>query len=208
MEQASEQSEEPGQLDLSKKPVLETNKQKTPPKQAPKQITKKEDPPQAQKSKQDQPAPAKTAQSSAASSGNQGTAGAKKEYSWNKNKAAREELRKLIRFMDMNKEFAYRDPGQIKGHAFQIANCNECDLYVHDHTNQVTVDKCVNSNIVLGPACSSVFVRNCTDCKLVIYCQQLRMRDCFNCEIMLYSQTEVSISQLKSTNRLLCTACR
>lgn len=43
---------------------------------------------------------------------------------------------------------------------------------------------------MLGPNKSSVFLRNCTDCTFVIFCQQLRMRDCVNCRVMLYTQTE------------------
>ena len=43
---------------------------------------------------------------------------------------------------------------------------------------------------MLGPNKSSVFLRNCTDCTFVIFCQQLRMRDCVNCKVMLYTQTE------------------
>jgi len=53
---------------------------------------------------------------------------------------------------------------------------------------------------VVGPTGSSVFIRNCTDCKFVINCKQLRLRDCDNCEIMLYSQTEPVLEASKDIN--------
>lgn len=67
---------------------------------------------------------------------------------------------------------------------------NRAQLYLHDFAAQTNVDKCENSDVMLGPNKSSVFIRDCKDCTFVVFCQQLRMRDCVNCNVMLYSQTE------------------
>ena len=105
--------------------------------------------------------------------------------------AARAALRKLL-FLKREGEFLYRSPGELNGKDFKIEYAKESQLYVHEHVAQCFVDRCQNSTIMVGPSKSSIFVRDCTDCKVVIFCQQLRMRDCHNLEVMLYSQTEVS----------------
>jgi len=51
---------------------------------------------------------------------------------------------------------------------------------------------------MIGPTKSSIFIRDCRNCKVAIFCQQLRMRDCHNLEVMLYSQTEPVVES--STN--------
>jgi len=40
----------------------------------------------------------------------------------------------------------------------------------------VTIDDCVNCRIFLGPVETSIFIRDCTDCKLVAACRQARRR--------------------------------
>ena len=42
----------------------------------------------------------------------------------------------------------------------------------------------------MGPCASSVFIRECKNCKLVLTPKQFRMRDCKNLIISLYTQTE------------------
>lgn len=42
----------------------------------------------------------------------------------------------------------------------------------------------------MGACCSSVFVRNCSNCTFTVACKQLRTRDCVDCTFYLYSMTE------------------
>lgn len=41
-------------------------------------------------------------------------------------------------------------------------------------------DNCSDCRVVCGPVASSVFLRDCHDCVVVVACQQLRLRDCKN----------------------------
>ena len=63
---------------------------------------------------------------------------------------------------------------------FKIESCTDCSIYVHDQHAQATIDLTKDSVIVMGPCASSTFVRNCSDCKMVLTTQQLRLRDCKN----------------------------
>ena len=39
------------------------------------------------------------------------------------------------------------------------------------------VDNCKNTTFVIGPVKGSIFVRDCTDCKVSVACSQFRCRD-------------------------------
>ena len=52
---------------------------------------------------------------------------------------------------------------------------------------------------MIGPCHTSVFARNCTNCRLFIVCQQFRSRDLKDCDVLLYSSTEPVIETSKGT---------
>ena len=97
-----------------------------------------------------------------------------------------------------------RRPGSISGQQFQIKNCNNSHIYLFDWSNTVTVDDCINCKIFIGPVkvfeeyfasflCQglclhrmsfikgSVFIRDCTNCVVVVASGQFRTRDCRCC---------------------------
>lgn len=67
-----------------------------------------------------------------------------------------------------------KEPGAIAGQQFVIANCTDCDIFLCDHCEMVTIDKCTNCRIFVGPCESSVFIRDCTQMHMVVACRQLR----------------------------------
>ncbi len=52
-----------------------------------------------------------------------------------------------------------RLPGQLNGTQFRIGNCKDTVVLVLDHTDSVTVDKCENCKILIGPS-RGRYVRN------------------------------------------------
>jgi protein XRP2 len=108
-------------------------------------------------------------------------------------------------FMCSNRkgEVFIREPGSIKGQQFIIEDCDDCDIYLMDHSAQVNIDMCTNCRIFVGPCASSVFIRDCTGCSAVFAVQQLRTRGCKELNISLFSQTEPVIessSKVKLTS--------
>jgi protein XRP2 len=69
-----------------------------------------------------------------------------------------------------------KKPGDIAGQQFIMDNLKQCKVKVLDHVEQVTIDDCDDCEIVIGPAESSVFVRDCKNCTFHVMCQQLRTR--------------------------------
>ena len=83
-----------------------------------------------------------------------------------------------------------RLPGKLNGQQFVIQECENCNIFVLDHSATITIDDCVNCRIVLGPVKGSVFFRDCKDIKCVVACQQFRTRDCKKMEVFLCCATQ------------------
>ncbi|KAL5007276.1 hypothetical protein ScPMuIL_016082 [Solemya velum] len=111
-----------------------------------------------------------------------------KQYSWD---LKRDTLNVKDYILDGVKgETVGRLPGTVNGQQFVIQNCQDCNIYIFDHTATVTVDDCVNCNVFLGPIKTSVFIRDCKNCKFVVACQQFRTRDCSQIDIFLCCGTQ------------------
>ncbi|OPL20514.1 hypothetical protein AM593_06874, partial [Mytilus galloprovincialis] len=83
-----------------------------------------------------------------------------------------------------------RVPGTVNGQQFLVQNCENCNIYVFDHSAAINIDDCVNCNFFLGPIKSSVFIRDCKNCKFILSCQQFRTRDCNKIDIFLCCNTQ------------------
>jgi len=123
--------------------------------------------------------------------------------SFEKESELRQWLLNHITVKDKKKERVVRAPGTVAGAQFIISDCEDCDIYVLDHTSTVSVDRCVNCRIFVGPCDSSVFLRECNGCKFVIATRQLRTRNCKDNDLLLYCGTEPVIEKTKQL-RLGC----
>ncbi|XP_042830118.1 protein XRP2 [Panthera tigris] len=118
-----------------------------------------------------------------------------KQYSWDQ----REKVDpKDYMFSGLKDETVGRLPGQVAGQQFLIQDCENCNIYIFDHSATITIDDCANCVIFLGPVKGSVFFRNCRDCKCTLACQQFRVRDCRKLEVFLCCATQPIIES--STN--------
>ncbi|XP_006639198.1 protein XRP2 [Lepisosteus oculatus] len=110
-----------------------------------------------------------------------------KQYSWDKREKVDPKDYTLAGLRD---DTAGRLPGKLNGQQFVIQDCENCNIYIFDHSATVTIDDCTNCRIVLGPVKGSVFFRNCRDCKCVVACQQFRTRDCKKMDVFLCCATQ------------------
>ncbi|XP_039250874.1 protein XRP2-like [Styela clava] len=120
----------------------------------------------------------------------------KKEYSWDKRTQIKVEDFALDGLQDKT---VVRLPGSIDGQQFIIQNCTNCKIFLLDYTATVTIDKCIDCQIVLGPIKGSLFFRNCKNCKCLCACQQFRTRDCSRMDIFLFCMTQPII---EASNRM------
>lgn len=79
-----------------------------------------------------------------------------------------------------------REPGRICGQQFIVEEVKNSNIILMDNSAQVNVDFAEDCHIFIGPCESSVFLRDCKNCKVVVACQQLRLRDCENLDMLLY----------------------
>uniref|UniRef100_A0A8C3KDK7 Protein XRP2 n=1 Tax=Calidris pygmaea TaxID=425635 RepID=A0A8C3KDK7_9CHAR len=93
-------------------------------------------------------------------------------------------------FSGLKDETVGRLPGKVAGQQFIIQDCENCSIYIFDHSATITIDDCVNCQIFLGPIKGSVFFRDCKDCKCIVACQQFRTRDCKKLEVFLCCATQ------------------
>ncbi|KAG8459470.1 hypothetical protein KFE25_012805 [Diacronema lutheri] len=90
-------------------------------------------------------------------------------------------------------ETVVRAPGSIHGQQFVISDCTDCDILLCDHVEMVTIDRCNDCRIFVGPCESSLFVRNCVGLKLVAACRQFRTRDCERLDVLMHCVSQPSI---------------
>ncbi|MGH0165105.1 UNVERIFIED_CONTAM: hypothetical protein FKN15_064408 [Acipenser sinensis] len=112
---------------------------------------------------------------------------APKQYSWDKREKVDPKDYMLTGLKD---ETVGRLPGTLSGQQFAIQDCENCNIYVFDHSATITIDDCTNCRLFLGPVKGSVFFRDCKDCKCVVACQQFRTRDCKKMEVFLSCATQ------------------
>jgi hypothetical protein len=123
--------------------------------------------------------------------------------SFDTEKQLKEWLLRHITVAHQQSQSIVRRPGSVAGAQFIISDCDDCDIYVLDHTSTVSVDRCTNCRIYLGPCDSSTFIRDCNDCTFVLATRQLRTRNCKNNDMLLFCGTEPVIEKTKKL-RLGC----
>ncbi|XP_050416490.1 protein XRP2 [Patella vulgata] len=110
-----------------------------------------------------------------------------KVYSWDK----RDKVNVQDFIIDgIKNDTVGRLPGDVHGQQIVIQNCENCNIYIFDHTVTLTVDDCSDCNIFLGPVKTSVFIRDCKNCNIAVACQQFRTRDCSKINVYLCCDTQ------------------
>ncbi|KAM4796768.1 protein XRP2 [Rhinophrynus dorsalis] len=110
-----------------------------------------------------------------------------KQYSWDK----REKVDpKDYMFNGLKDQTIGKLPDKVAGQQFVIQECENCNIYIFDHSATITIDDCTNCRIFLGPVKGSVFFRDCKDCKCIVACQQFRTRDCRKMDVFLCCTTQ------------------
>ena len=78
-------------------------------------------------------------------------------------------------FKDKKNENLVKNPGDVDGQVFDIADCDNSTLVIMDVCEQVQIDNCNNCRIFIGACASSIFIRNCNNCVFYSACRQLRL---------------------------------
>lgn len=110
----------------------------------------------------------------------------------------KQELMKMTIIADRVDETIVRRPGDVAGWDMNLENCKGCTILVFDRIAALNADDCEDCTLVIGPCCSSVFLRNFKRCKIAVACQQFRTRQLQDCTVLIYSQTRPIIESSRS----------
>jgi protein XRP2 len=88
--------------------------------------------------------------------------------------------------MNLEGELIVREPGTIDGQQFIIDGCKYCDIFLLDHSAQITVDNCENCRIFVGPCEGSIYIRTTKNSNFVVAAQQLRFRECSKLDVLAF----------------------
>ena len=90
-----------------------------------------------------------------------------------------------------------RGAGSLRGAQCIVADCKGGNIVLLDHTSTVSVDRCRDCRILIGPCDASVFLRDCADCTIAVAARQLRTRGCKDIALRLFCGTAPVIEKTK-----------
>ena len=107
---------------------------------------------------------------------------------WSPSKAARRKIEAVHRIGETYLKLPGSCGTKYKdlGIAVDVANCDDCNIFVLDVTSQVQVDECNDCRMVIGPVSGSVFIRDCKGCTISVAARQVRLRNVEDCELRVY----------------------
>ncbi|XP_074594095.1 tubulin-binding cofactor C [Brevipalpus obovatus] len=89
-------------------------------------------------------------------------------------------------FKDIQEAVLVIDRDESSGKDIQLINLNKCKVSIRGRPCSVSVFKCYDCEIFIGPVDSSFFVNNCHGCKFQIMCHQLRVHQSKSCSFNVH----------------------
>ncbi|KAJ1633132.1 tubulin binding cofactor C-like domain-containing protein, partial [Pavlovales sp. CCMP2436] len=80
-----------------------------------------------------------------------------------------------------------RYDGELNKANVELEDLNNCEVLLLDVTSQVTIDRCKDCRILIGPTDGSVFIRDSTSCMISLACHQLRTRATTHCDLFVHT---------------------
>ncbi|KAL0217208.1 hypothetical protein RCL1_007691 [Eukaryota sp. TZLM3-RCL] len=91
-------------------------------------------------------------------------------------------------------------PDDPTGNQICIEECKQSTIIICRVQEQVTIDDTHDSFIFIGPTTGPIFIRNCSNLRVVCICQQLRVRDCTGLKIAVLAKTKPIIETSQDVN--------
>lgn len=85
-----------------------------------------------------------------------------------------------------NEEIALIAAADVNGKDITISNLENCCIRIVGHPGSLQLSHIINCVILCGPVQRSVFADNCTNCKLIFGCQQLRLHSSNHCDLYMH----------------------
>ena len=79
---------------------------------------------------------------------------------------------------------------QVEGQMVAIEDLKKCKIYIYDALDSLTMDACIDCELIIAGCEGSVFIRECKNTKITAACKQLRIRDSARCQVYLFTSTD------------------
>lgn len=85
-----------------------------------------------------------------------------------------------------NEEIELCAADEVNGKDITVSQLENCSLRIVGHPGSLQLSHLTNCVILCGPVQRSVFADNCTNCRLVFGCQQLRLHTSQHCDLYMH----------------------
>lgn len=89
---------------------------------------------------------------------------------------------------------------EVNDQDITVSTLENCCLIVRGHAASLQLSHLINCIVLCGPVSRSVFADNCTNCKLVFGCQQLRLHSSNHCDLYMHVTCRAIIEDCKNIN--------
>lgn len=99
-----------------------------------------------------------------------------------------------------NEEIELSAPADVNGKDITVSTLENCCLRIVGHPGSLQLSHLTNCIILCGPVQRSVFADNCTNCKLIFGCQQLRLHTSNDCDLYMHVTCRAIIEDCQNIN--------
>lgn len=92
------------------------------------------------------------------------------------------------------------DTDQTNNNDITVSTLDSCLLQITGHPSSLQLSHLANCVILCGPVSRSVFADNCTNCKFVFGCQQLRLHTSHHCDLYMHVTCRAIIEDCNNIN--------
>lgn len=100
-------------------------------------------------------------------------------------------------FSSRNKELIILPRSAVDDQTVTATDLTDCIVRLEGHSGSLQFSKLQNCLVICGPTSRSIFLDDCTNCKFVVACQQLRCHRSKNCDLYLKVTSRAIIEDCK-----------
>jgi hypothetical protein len=87
-----------------------------------------------------------------------------------------------------------RMTGSVSGDVLQMAQLEDCKVYILDVVRSAVLQDCIGCTIVVGPTTTSLSILGCQGCNITAAGREVTLKDCQDLRLHLYSSAGPSLS--------------
>lgn len=92
------------------------------------------------------------------------------------------------------------DPNETNNKDITVTTLDSCLLEIFGYPGLLQLSHLTNCVILCGPVSRSVFVNNCTNCKFIYACQQIRLHTSHHCDLYIHVTGRAIIEDCNNIN--------